>query len=101
MYIFLLTVSFLCSEQTADMAAKSGCNNISDTALMEQQSNVARTDVRGYFATEAGCLRAAREEESVERKLDAHLVQLDSNPQFHSSVFHTAHVACKAVSLNP
>ena len=94
MYVFLLTVSFLCKEQSEFVANNHGCNA---PVIAAQSEPVAHEFIFGYFASEAGCAAAAKSWRQSDAGVQAQLMKNDAT----AYALQKAHVACKSEKVQP
>lgn len=92
MYVFLLTVSFMCREQLPQVATDNHCDSIWLTAFPNPE---IASSVRGYFATEEGCLAAASEEMKKEAAVSAQLAKSEG------AFLRNPHIDCRPTRVKP
>jgi hypothetical protein len=95
MYVFLLTVSFMCNEQVPAVASQQGCDGVWMAALPAEDRKIA-TSVRGYFASEAGCLAGASTEMRKEAAVSEHLAKSGA-----VDALRNPHIVCQKVKVQP
>jgi hypothetical protein len=94
MYVFLLTVSFLCNEQSPAVAEQHGCNSLWMSVPVER--------VDSYFASEAGCMEAARALTQKASAVSAHIAtHIAKSLGAAATALDNPHVGCRRVALRP
>ena len=91
MYVFVLTISYLCHEQSAIVAENHGC---STPIIGFMPVPVAQERVAGYFASESGCATAMRKERAAEVAVETHLAP-------DALALRQAHYACTRHEVAP
>jgi hypothetical protein len=93
--IFLLTVTYLCYQQTPAIANRDGCNG-DFAVLLKVTERVAHKDVEGYFVSREGCEAAAAKLRETQAQVEAHIANTGL-----TDFYRSAHVDCKTQKVQP